>query len=54
VHPYDLEQTASVLEQGLTMPAKERKRRAARLRALTAARTPRDWLDDQVRAARSR
>lgn len=54
VHPYDLEQTANTLEQGLVMPAKERKQRATQLRELTAARTPRDWLDDQLRAAGSR
>jgi trehalose 6-phosphate synthase len=54
VHPYDLEQTASAMHQALSMPAKERQQRAARLRELTAARTPRDWLDDQLRAAAQR
>jgi trehalose 6-phosphate synthase len=52
VHPYDLEQTAGVLHQALSMPESERSARAARLRECAAARTPRDWLDDQLRAAR--
>lgn len=53
VHPYDLDQTAATLHAALSMPAKERSARAARLRELTAARTPRDWLDDQLTAART-
>jgi len=53
IHPFDLEQTAGALDQALAMPAKERTQRAARLKTLTAARTPRDWLDDQLRAADS-
>ncbi|HUF84171.1 MAG TPA: trehalose-6-phosphate synthase [Acidimicrobiia bacterium] len=51
VHPYDLVQTAAALHTALTMPEDERRDRAARLRTLAAARTPQDWLDDQVRAA---
>lgn len=54
VHPYDLEQTASALHQALAMPATERAARAARLRELSATRTSRDWLDDQLRAADAR
>ncbi len=53
VHPYDIGQTASSLHTALSMPAAERRARAARLRELTAARTPRDWLDDQLTAARA-
>ncbi|MGH9032450.1 MAG: alpha,alpha-trehalose-phosphate synthase (UDP-forming) [Acidimicrobiia bacterium] len=52
VHPYDLVHTADALHAALTMPADERRERAERLRALAGARTPTDWLDDQVRAAR--
>ncbi|MBA2327635.1 MAG: trehalose-6-phosphate synthase [Actinobacteria bacterium] len=51
VHPYDLAQTASALQAALTMPDDERRGRAARLRSLAAARTPADWLNDQIRAA---
>jgi trehalose 6-phosphate synthase len=51
-HPYDLEQAARALHTGLTMPADERATRATRLRELAAARTPQDWLSDQLDAAR--
>ncbi|MEX2269060.1 MAG: trehalose-6-phosphate synthase [Acidimicrobiia bacterium] len=54
IHPFDLEQTANTLHQALSMPAKERSSRAGRLRELTAARTPRNWLDDQLKAAGAR
>jgi trehalose 6-phosphate synthase len=50
-HPYDVEQTAGALHAALSMDAAERAERAARLRALAEARTPRDWLDDQLSAA---
>jgi trehalose 6-phosphate synthase len=53
VHPYDLVQTADALHAALTMPAAERRHRAQRLRDLAGARTPTDWLDDLVRAARA-
>lgn len=52
VHPYDLVQTAEALRAALTMPSGERHDRAARLRGLAGARTPSDWIDDLVRAAR--
>jgi trehalose 6-phosphate synthase len=51
-HPFDLEQCAAALDTALAMPADERRARATRLRELAAARTPRDWLDDQLAAAR--
>jgi trehalose 6-phosphate synthase len=51
VHPFDLVQTAGALHQALSMPAPERAERAASLRALASARTPRHWLDDQLKAA---
>ena len=51
VHPYDLVQTADALHTALTMPAGVRRERAERLRELAGARTPTDWLGDQVRAA---
>ena len=53
VHPYDLSQTAASLHIALSMPKKERAARASRLRELTAARSPRDWLNDQLSAARA-
>jgi trehalose 6-phosphate synthase len=51
VHAYDIDQAAASLHRALGMPAEERAARAARLRKLAAARTPRDWLDDLLRAA---
>jgi trehalose 6-phosphate synthase len=48
VHPYDIEQAASVLDDALAMPLDERGARAQRLRALAGARTPSDWLADLV------
>jgi trehalose 6-phosphate synthase len=46
VHPFDIEQGARALGTALTMASGERAERAARLRALAAARTPANWLDD--------
>ncbi|HET6949535.1 MAG TPA: trehalose-6-phosphate synthase [Acidimicrobiales bacterium] len=51
VHPYDLVGTAEALEAALAMPAAERAPRAARLRELSVARRPADWLADQLAAA---
>jgi trehalose 6-phosphate synthase len=51
VPPFDLAGTAAALDRGLTMPAAERAQRAARLRTLSSARTPADWLADQLAAA---
>jgi trehalose 6-phosphate synthase len=48
VHPYDVSQAAEVLHDALSMPMAARADRAARLRALARARSPRDWLDDQL------
>ena len=50
-HPYDLEHTAAAIHTALVMSATERESRASRLRALASARSPRSWLDDQLRAA---
>jgi trehalose 6-phosphate synthase len=51
VHPYDVDHAASALHEALTMSTEERARRASRLRELASARTPKDWLDDQLAAA---
>jgi trehalose 6-phosphate synthase len=50
VHPYDLEQTAAALHTALSMEAPERRTRAAVLAERAGARTPHDWLVDQLRA----
>jgi trehalose 6-phosphate synthase len=51
VPPFDVAGTADVLHAALTMPADERTRRATLLRGLAEARTPTDWLADQLAAA---
>lgn len=51
IHPYDVSQGAEVLHRALGMSATDRAERSGRLRDLAGARTPRDWLDDQLRAA---
>jgi trehalose 6-phosphate synthase len=51
VHPYDVGATADVLHQGLSMDAAARAAQAQARRSVVAARTPQDWLDEQVAAA---
>jgi trehalose 6-phosphate synthase len=50
VNPFDVGATADALHAALQMDETERGERHARLRAVVAARTPRDWLADQLRA----
>ncbi len=51
VPPFDIAGTAAVLHEALTMPTAERAERAATLRSIAEARTPADWLADQLAAA---
>ena len=51
VHPYDIAGTADALAQALAASPAERIEESAALRALARARTPSDWLADQVAAA---
>jgi len=48
LNPYDVSGTAEALAHALAMDGAERARRAAELRRLVTARTPRDWLSDQL------
>jgi trehalose 6-phosphate synthase len=52
VNPFDITGTADALATALEMPAAEREARAAAIRKIVLSRTPKDWFDDQVRAAR--
>jgi trehalose 6-phosphate synthase len=52
VNPFDVAGTADVLAEALTMDAGERARRAAILRDAAGRRTPHDWLEEQLAAAR--
>jgi trehalose 6-phosphate synthase len=51
VHPYDVGATAEVLHQALSMGAEARAAQARGRRAVVEARSPHDWLHDQVAAA---
>ena len=53
VNPYDVSGTADVLHEALSMAPADRAAHAAEVRKRAAARSPRDWLDDQLRAARA-
>jgi trehalose 6-phosphate synthase len=49
VNPFDIQELADSIHAALTMPAAERARRLAGLRANITARNPGDWIDDQLR-----
>ena len=51
VNPFDVAGTSDVLATALSMAADERETHASALCKLAEARVPRDWLDDQLRAA---
>jgi len=51
VNPFDVSDTADALDQALSLDDSARAQRAAALRAAVAARTPSDWLADQLAAA---
>jgi trehalose 6-phosphate synthase len=51
VHPYDISGTADALVAALTATPEERAEEAGELRRRAAARTPEDWLADQLAAA---
>jgi trehalose 6-phosphate synthase len=53
VQPFDLEQTAESVYTALVMPNDERELRATRLRQIVSSHQPKNWLDDQLRAARA-
>lgn len=53
LNPYDLAETAQVLEKAMTMDPAERRQRAADLRRRVEARPARHWLDDQLAVAAS-
>jgi trehalose 6-phosphate synthase len=46
--PRNVEETVAALERAADMSAEERADRAARLKAKAAARSPRDWIEDQL------
>jgi trehalose 6-phosphate synthase len=53
VNPFDVAGTADVLAAALSMSPDERRVHALALREAAGRRTPRDWLEDQLAAARA-
>lgn len=53
VNPFDVVGTAEALHHALTLDASERHERAEHLRAMATARTPAQWLQAQLDAARA-
>jgi trehalose 6-phosphate synthase len=51
INPFDVTGTADTLATALTMGPAERAQHASDLRKAASVRTPRGWLDDQIRAA---
>lgn len=51
INPFDVSATADALHDALSMDDETRRLRTAALRLKAGARTPRDWLDDQLRAS---
>ncbi|MGH2842556.1 MAG: alpha,alpha-trehalose-phosphate synthase (UDP-forming) [Solirubrobacteraceae bacterium] len=54
VNPFDIQALADSLHAALTMPAAERRRRHAGLRAAITARNPGDWIDEQLHDVRAK
>jgi trehalose 6-phosphate synthase len=52
INPFDVTGTATVLARALALGAVERATRANAVRSAVLARSPSDWLDDQLAAAR--
>jgi trehalose 6-phosphate synthase len=52
-NPFDVSETAAVLDRALAMPKNERASRSLELRRIATRRRPMDWLDDQLAAAKS-
>ena len=52
VNPFDITATADALDRALRMSPEERRRHHAALRDAALARSPQDWLNDQLAAAR--
>ena len=52
IHPFDLSATARAIGAALDRAPADRRERASRLAAAASARTPADWLADQLAAAR--
>jgi trehalose 6-phosphate synthase len=54
VNPFDIQELADSIDAALTMPAAERRRRAAGLRSILTSRDPGDWIDEQLADIRTK
>jgi trehalose 6-phosphate synthase len=54
VNPFDVQQQADAMHRALTTPAAERARRMAAMREIIEARTPGDWIDEQLADIRTK
>jgi trehalose 6-phosphate synthase len=48
VNPFDIQEQADAIHRALTMPPEERRERADGLKRTIHARTPADWIDEQL------
>jgi trehalose 6-phosphate synthase len=48
VNPFDVQQQADAIHTALTASPEEREHRMSRLREIIAARSPADWIDEQL------
>jgi trehalose 6-phosphate synthase len=48
VNPFDVQEQADAMHTALTATPAERKRRMDNLREIIVARTPEDWIEDQL------
>ena len=48
VNPFDVQELADSIHAALTMRPSERERRSAGLKQIVTARSPGDWVDDQL------
>ena len=48
VNPFDIKETADMIDKALTMSEAERQRRADGLKAAVTERDPGDWVDEQL------
>ena len=54
VNPFDIQELADSIHAALTMSPEERTRRIDGLKAIVTARSPGDWIDDQLATSAAR
>ena len=54
VNPFDIQELADSIYAALTMPPRERRRRAEGLARIVTSRDPGDWIDEQMADIRAK